>query len=313
MPGEIELHTDSIAETGIAIDSLGVLYPYIVVFQEDSLCLNSSVSEHLAGWKNPSGINAQLFTILPGKKVNILAEKNTHSIKDMYPGQEGTPVYRGIQTEIWFTPLMFLMFIAYGLVFFRKKKMLLQDIKEFFTLSFKSDAFKKNSFTDNYRSKIVLTCTGIINISLFAFFAVSRLFNYDTENIPLVFVLLLAATTLYLWFKIAMIKLICYVFLDKRSSFIGRKTFYSLFRFLGILLIPVVLFLAFGSIAGSIPVIYAGLFFGICLLILYISKITAFFFQDVFSLFYLILYLCTLEILPVIIFLNELISIVAIF
>jgi len=297
MPEEIELHTDSIAEPGISIDSLFSLYPYIIVLPENSNAVSSLVVERLADWQHPSGFNAQLF--------NQLSPKKALSIKEMYPGKEGNPIHRGIQTEVWFTPLLFLMFVVYGLIFFSKKKMLLQDIKGFFSLFFKNEAFKKDLFTDNYQSGVLLTTAGVVNISLFAFFSI----NHNTKNHLLVFILLVTATTLYLWFKIAMIKLICYVFFDKKHSFIWRKTFYSLIRFLGILLIPVVLFLAFGSVAWATPVIYAGLFFSICLLFLYISKIIMFFFQDVFSLFYLILYLCTLEILPVVIFLNELINI----
>ncbi len=205
MPEEIKLHTDTIAEPEIAIDSLFLPYPYGIILAEDSCAVSSSVSGYWAIWQNPSGFNAHLFNLLPPKK--------THSIKEMYPGQEGTPVHRGIQTEVWFTPLLFLMFIGYGLVFFRKKKLLLQDMKEFFMLFLKSGAFKKNTFTDNYRSKVVLTCAGIINISLFAFFALSRQpFNHDTESYLLTFALLLAATTLYLWFKITMIKLLSFKF-----------------------------------------------------------------------------------------------------
>ncbi len=302
MPEEIELHTDTIIEPAIAIDSLASLYPYIIVSPEDSVAVSSSGSEHSDDWQHLSGLDTQPFSQPTAGKA--------YSIREMYPGQEGTPIHRGIQTEVWFAPLLFLLFVAYGLIFFRKKKTLFQDFKGLFSFSFKIDASKKEPLTDSYRSRVLLTTAGIVNISLFAFFAVSRLFHHEAGNFILIFTLLLVVTTAYLWFKIAMIRLICYVFFDKKYSFIWRKTFYLLIRFLGILLIPVVLLLAFGSDAWAMPVVYAGLFSGIFLLFLYISKITAFFFQDVFSLFYLILYLCTLEILPVLIFLNELINVV---
>ncbi len=304
MPQEIELHTGTVAGTGIVPDSLALPHPYVIALQEDSNAVSLSNNDSLAAWQHPYGFNAQFFNQPSGEK--------TISIKKMYPGLEGKPIHQGIQTEVWFTPLLFLLFWGYGLVFFRKRKLLIQDMKEFFSSSSKNDVFKKDAFTDNYRTRIVLTCTGIVNISLFAFFAVSQ-FHREVENHILVFTLLLAATTVYVWFKIAIIKLMSYVFFDKKCSFIWRKAFYSLTRFTGILLIPVVLLLAFSSVPWKTEVVYAGLFLCSCLLIFYIFKITAFFFQDVFSLFYLILYLCTLEILPVLIFLNELINIVTMY
>ena len=237
-------------------------------------------------------------------------EEKIHLKQEIYPGKEGKPIHQGIQTETWFTPLLFLMFVAYGLTFFRKKKILLQDVKEFFSFSFGNDTFKKDFSLDNFQSRALLFIAGIVNISLFSFFAITRFLKCDVENFTLTLLLLFTLTVLYVLFKIAAIKLICYIFFDKNYSSIWTKTFYSSIRFMGIILIPIVLYISFGPAIGITSVVYIGLSLCICILILYISKITAFFFQNASSLFYLILYLCSLEILPALIFLKELINVI---
>ena len=302
MPVDTIENTDTIiVEAEIAVDSFvwQNLYPYLIL-QEDSSAVPAP--DDLSDWQITSDFNEHFFNLLSGKK--------TLSIKEVYPGESGMSIYQGIQTEIWFTPLLFLLFVSYGLVFPRKKKTLFQDMKEFFTLSFRNETFREDFYADNFRSKILLVMAGIVNISLFSFFAINHILPYEAGNFTLILSLLLAVTFLYVLFKTAMIKLICYVFFDKNLSSTWTKTFYSFILFWGISLIPIVLCLSFGPTTWITPVVYTGLFVYICLSILYLSKITAFFFKDTSSLFYLILYLCSLEILPALIFLGGLINVI---
>jgi len=223
-------------------------------------------------------------------------------IKEAYPGKYGDINYKRAQTEIWFTPLMFLMFLCYGFVLLRKKKVLLQDIKEFFTFTHRNETLREETFIDNFQSRILLSVSGILNITLFSFYAIDWYLHYPTKNFTLVLSLILLLTLLYVLLKLSTIKLICYVFFNKNLSYFWTKTFYSFIIFFGITLIPVVLCLYFGPATIVMPVVNIGLILTICFSISYLSKITSFFFRGISSLFYLILYLCSLEILPAIIF-----------
>jgi len=287
-------------EDSITIDSLPLQnqYPYIVLPEDSSMVVSPDVD--FSNWLIYFDINEPFS--LP------TCDKKTFSIKEAYPSKSGIPIYQGIQTEIWFTPLLFLVFFCYGLVLFRKKKALLQDLKELFTFSFRNDASWEESSADNFQSRFLLVIAGIVNISLFSFFAIS---NRETENFTLVLSLLLIITVLYILFKIMTIRLICYVFFNKSLFSVWIKAFYSLILFSGIALIPVILCRSFGPTTWIIPVTYTGYFLCICLSILYLSKITTFFLRNVSSLFHLILYLCSLEILPAYIFLKGLIKAVS--
>ena len=300
---EIQLNTDTIVEAEIITDSLVSQNPYpYIILPEDSSAISFPVPDYLSNWQINFDFNEYFL--------NQLLSKKTLSIKEVYPGEEGIPIHRGIQTEIWFTPLLFLLFVSYGLVFLRKKKILFQDMKEFFTLSFRNETFREDFYADNFQSRILLVITGIVNISLFSFFTINHILHYEAKNFILILFLLLVVTILYVLFKTAMIKLICYVFFDKNLSSSWTKTFHSFILFLGIFLIPIVLCLSFGPTTWITSVVYIGLFFYICLSIFYLSKITTFFFRDTSSLFYLILYLCSLEILPALIFLGGLINVI---
>jgi len=273
-------------------------YQYILLSEDSDTII---ASDYLSNWHITFEFNEHFFNQLLSKKT-LSAEAP--------PRIDGTPIHQGIQAEMWFTPLLFLLFLSYGLGIFWKKKMLLYDFKEFFTLFFGSEVFRKDSFADNSEPRILLVISGIINISLFSFFALTRFLGQDTQSFTLTLLLLLTITALYVLFKIVINKLIAYVFFNE-SLFSGWiKTFYSFILFLGISLIPIVLCLSFGPAEWADSVVYIGLFVCICLSILYIFKITTIFFEGVPSLFYLILYLCTLEILPALIFLRELINIV---
>jgi hypothetical protein len=268
---------------------------------------------------NPSGFIAfiqekEALPLLPIYKDSLgmsMSESiKTRSIKDEYPGFEAKPLPQVLQNQTWFTPLLFILFFCYGLVLIRKKKTLTEEIKRFFTSSEKSDInYRGDSFTDSSQTRSFLIILGVINISLFSFFTISELFDYKTENYVLVITFSIVLIFIYLLFKIATIKLIGYVFFDNYLSAKWIRSFNSFVLFLGIVLIPVILLLAFGSASCFNPVIYAGLFLSFCLFILYLFQVVTFFFQGFYSLFYLILYLCSLEILPLIALLWGLITV----
>ena len=280
--------------------SLQNLYPYFILPEDGSAVIPPSVD--FSNWLIPSDFN--------GYFPYSTYEKKTLSIKEIYPGKEGPLIHRGIQTEIWFTPLLFLAFLSYGLIFSRKREVLLQDLKEFFTFSFINKTCREESFIDNFQSRFFLIISGIVNASLFYFLAVAKLLDHQMGNFTSVLFFLFLIIMLYALFKIATIGLICYVFFNKGCFSVLTKTLYSIIIFFGIVLIPVILCLSFGPASWIVPAVYIGLFFCICLSILYLFKILIFFFEGVSSLFYLILYLCSLEILPAFIFVNGLIDIV---
>jgi hypothetical protein len=228
-------------------------------------------------------------------------EDTTRSIKNEYPGMEGKALPNTLQHQVWFTPLLFIMFFCYGVVLIRKKKTLAEEIKRFFTTSEGSNiSYLGNSFSDSSQTRSFLVILGVINISLFSFYSVSELFEYKIESYVLVLTFYIVLIFIFLFFKLITIKLISYVFFDISVSAKWTRSFNSFILFPGIILIPVILLLSYGPSSWIYTIIYIGIFVCFCFFILYLFQVITFFFQGVYSLFYLILYLCTLEFLPLI-------------
>ena len=225
----------------------------------------------------------------------------TYAVRKEYPRIEGKIIYGGIQAEFWFTPLLFLLFFGYGLIFFRRKKILEQDLKEFFAFSRRTDLFRGESFADSSQARVALETLGIVMISLFLYFLTIDLLGDRIERFYIVLPLFFGFTLLYVLSKVAAVRLICYVFFDRNVSLKWTRTFNSFILFVGIGLIPVILFLSFSPASWYTVMIYVGICLYVGLFVLYLFHLATFFFKSVSSLFYLILYLCSLEVLPAVI------------
>lgn len=221
------------------------------------------------------------------------------SLRKLYAGFEGKPRIDAIQNRIWFTPMIFVAFILLGLVFSLRSKALFQDIKDFFGINHRrsvSDAPRES----HTRYHFALVLVGLFNISMLALFAVVRNSPIHTTSYEISLAAFFAITGSYILFKEVVIFFMGYVFIGFDESKMWSRAFLFLIEGLGILLSPSILCLSFA------PSFLSNIAIGLGLVIVALAELTLImhllihFSKFRFSFPYLILYLCTLEILPAI-------------
>lgn len=235
-----------------------------------------------------------------------LKEKSFTSI---IPSKEGEPRKTLIQQQVWFMPLMLLLFFLYGWVTSSFSKVLSQEFKDFFYPKSRNDVYDA-SMGDVSKMKVLLHSLSILSVTIFCYFVFTGLFHHHSNSFILSSLMLLLIIVLFIAFKLLIGRLMCYVFFDKNVLKNLKRTCSSLFSMLAMTLFCVDIVAAYAPEMIAVIALYVGL--GVCIvaLLLYLFKILSIFFTGISSIFYLILYLCTLEILPSIILVMGLMSVV---
>jgi len=126
--------------------------------------------------------------------------------------------------------------------------------------------------------------------------------NFVPQSFLLSFVKLLCAVLLYVMVKLILNRIVCYVFFNRTLLDNINKQYLTLITMFGFSLFFVDILVAYGPAIMVQGVLWIGILICCLAVILYLYKIFEIFFTGVTSLFYLILYLCTLEILPTVVF-----------
>lgn len=144
--------------------------------------------------------------------------------------------------------------------------------------------------------------------SLFALFSFAiftiNIFNFIGKKIDYnVFLIILAIIGGYVLVKYLIYNaIIRYIFIEKAFSSLIVQSFLFINIITGLLLFPVNLLLTYvNNFSIQTVAIYSGLIIMVLYLVMFSLRLFYIFLKDVASLFYLILYLCTLEILPVLV------------
>ncbi|MCB9018323.1 MAG: DUF4271 domain-containing protein [Prevotellaceae bacterium] len=215
-----------------------------------------------------------------------------------FPSKDGVPLQVNVQMQMWFTPFVFLMFVLYvvGLAFSRHT--FWREMKGLLLPSFE-DAFYGNTAKEEFQNKVFLFFLSVINVSLFVYFC----FNGEgtlSVNYPFVLAMFAVSVLMFYLLKILLLRLICFTFFDPKTYIKVERTFLLIRSMSGMCLIPVLLIAAYSPSVLLIPSLYVGVAMYALLEFIYLLKMVSLFFKGTFSIFYLILYLCTVEILPVI-------------
>ncbi|MBR2262146.1 MAG: DUF4271 domain-containing protein [Paludibacteraceae bacterium] len=219
------------------------------------------------------------------------------SIFQKVPSEEGALLNSTIQQQVWFLPLILLMLTLYGWVNSTYSKALTQDFKEFFYPQNRSD-FYTSSVSEISRVKILLTTLSIFSIALFCYFSSKQLFSSHHGSFLYTYLSLLGIITAYMAFKLISIRVICYVFFDYPTWVNIKRTYSTLTSSMSIGLFILSIIVAYANDTIAAIALYAGLVICGIAVLLYLYKFLSIFFTGIASIFYLILYLCTLEILP---------------
>ena len=204
------------------------------------------------------------------------------------------------QTESWvfIVLLLFFFFVIYTLS--QSAGLITDIVKSFFQVKERSSIFSKATVNDSrFRFFFITFALGVVS-----FYLCLLMHKPDAEFSLKEFGLFVLITSVFILIKNFIFELIGYVFLNHSAFKMAKDSYFNIFSFLGMALFPLLFlqiyspdkFQGVSQIIALIVSISAGL--------LIIFKLFQIFFHKILASFYILLYLCTLEILPLIVLFN---------
>lgn len=200
--------------------------------------------------------------------------------------------------------VLFLTFLFFVWIFVRNRKRLVQVIKAFYVNRVANQLLREEVTVVN-RISVLLSCLFVVTLSLFMA-QVNRYFGwFDLGENGLDYLLIAGAIVVAYGAKIVTVRFLGFVFQLKKEA---SDYLFSLFLFgnaLGLFLLPVVVCLAFVKQVETGIFVYIGNFLVVTFIGVRIIRGVLIGFNSLrVSKFYLFLYLCTLEIMPLMILLK---------
>ena len=213
-------------------------------------------------------------------------------------GMEGEPLPYLAQSDGRVTTLMFLCILMVSFAFSREKNYLLQQAKSLFINRERSSMFDEANIID-IRYFILLISHTCIVLGFCLFYYMTDTHAAIFEKIPHMYLLggFIALIPVYLFLKWGLYGIVNWTFFQKVRNSSWTTSFFNLFIWLGILLLPLVLLVVYLDISSPANLYLLGI-------VVIIAKISLFwksfsnFFEKIHGAFHLILYFCALEILP---------------
>ena len=209
-------------------------------------------------------------------------------------GHPGTPHPSLPGTEYWVFPILVLLFFLFAFSIARSGSLITETIKNFFQVKERSSIFSKATVND-FQIRIFLIVFSVGVVSLYAYLQLHR---PDSDFSLLIYSYTLIITAIFVVLKSFMFDVLGYVFLDQATSKMAKEGYFNVFSFLGLLLFPLMIIQIYipYNFNGVIEVI--SLITCIITYILITFKLFQIFFHKIIASFYILLYLCTLEFLP---------------
>ena len=220
----------------------------------------------------------------------------TDTIK-VVTGFEGTPHPSLPESEDWVFVSLLILFVFLVLAVAKSSEWMRESVRTFFHTKERSVYSNKNTNLQ-FQTKLLLT---IFFTGVFSLYAFSLLFGAENGFKLLIYVKFFAVTLAFLSLKSIVTMILGYVFLDKAALKQARESYFHVLSFLGITLYPILAIQIYILPTLKTYTHYVALALCTIAAILIIIKLFQIFFHKSIVSFYLMLYLCTLEILPLII------------
>jgi hypothetical protein len=274
-----------------------------------------SVSKTSSGLIKKDSVSKILHTDMPVKMQAVLKEDtvasdgNEHTKEiNFFSGHELKAVHKNPlplnrNTPDWIFPLVILIVAAFAWLRAFYNKYFIQIVTAFFNNNLANQIVRDENILVQ-RASILLNLVFNLVAALFLYF-VSVHYNWSLGGMSfglnryLFFALIVSAAYAL---KFLVLKICGYLFRVDKEMATYIFNIFLINNVVGTLLIPVVLFLAFSTMVSTTLLITISIFFiAGGLLYRVIRGIAAGFSSPAFSLYYLFLYLCTLEFAPLIV------------
>jgi hypothetical protein len=210
--------------------------------------------------------------------------------------------YKGIAhpsrpaSEDWVFGTLLGLFLLLILALSRSSAWLYESVVNFFQVKERSSIFS-NISVDNSRSRMLLF---IFSFGVFGLYAYYYIFSSKDNFHFEVYLLYAGVVAVFFILKYLISQILGYVFFDALSLKFARESYSNIVFYLGISLFPLLFFQIYGPEWLNSYALTTALILCLIACILIIIKLFQIFFKKSVAFFYIMLYLCTLEILPLI-------------
>lgn len=215
------------------------------------------------------------------------------SIPKAPTGYVGIPHPVFPNTEYWIFVVFLFLFLVITFSISRSHGELIKSLKTIVNTKERTSIFNNTTVIDlRFRFLNIFFTVGVI--SLYVYIVIQPYPKYSLQE----YAFLCVITSVFLLLKSFIIDLTGYVFFDKSKVKLAKESYFKILSFFGILLF-IILNVRIYSIGQYVSIVdYIALILGGFALVLIILKLFQIFLYKTIASFYILLYLCTLEILP---------------
>jgi len=212
-------------------------------------------------------------------------------------GMEGIKLASLPANESWVFIVLLVLFLFYVGSLLKSGGEFLQNLRSTFKHNYTWGTSSVSTL--NYlqsRILIILCSVGIFSLLIQEFLFVMP-GNFELKT----FFLSVGVTSGFYLLKLLLFQMVGNVFFDKKTVLNYQNIYFNFLSLFGIVLLPVLFLYTYQPLSWKLPLeIITGLLLG-CFYVLLIIKLCQVFYTKKLALFYIFLYLCTLEILPLLV------------
>jgi hypothetical protein len=209
-------------------------------------------------------------------------------------GHAGIPHPSLPGTEYWVFPVLVCLFFLLVFSIARSGSLIPETIKNFFQVKERSSIFSKATVND-FQIRIFLIIFSVGVMSLYAYLQIHK---PGSDFSLLIYAYTLVITAIFVVLKSLIFDVIGYVFMDQATAKMAKESYFNVFSLLGLLLFPLLIIQVYIPYNFNDLIELISLITCIIAYLLIIFKLFQIFFHKIIASFYILLYLCTLEFLP---------------
>ena len=213
-------------------------------------------------------------------------------------GMKGEPMPYLLRSDWFITGILFLCIIVISYIASQGKKHLQQQLKSIFTTRERANLFDDATGSDiRYTFALIINTCIMLGICTYHYVInfTPQLLSSESSSFLLGFFIFLSI--LYMIIKWSIYKTINWIFFEKARNLSWMVSYFNVIVWLGLILLPVILLTVYFDLTASNSFLFMALAI-ISAKILLFWKCFNNFFGKIHGILHLIMYFCTLEILP---------------
>ena len=209
---------------------------------------------------------------------------------------EGEPMPQLPQNESWIFGVVFILFIFLIFSINRSYSWIIDSLKNITKVRTRNSLFSKTT-AEEYQSKFLLVIFAVGVISLYVYLT---FFPESTLSLP-VYLLLVLSGLIFLLLKQAVTRIVAFTFFNYELFKTGSESYYNILSMLGFLLFPLLILKIYYYDGINVKLFDTlAVIFTLSAFFFMTVKLFQIFYRKILDFFHILLYLCTLEIIPLI-------------